>query len=99
MIENNINEQIIMNFSEIHTSKELHKYLKKELNFPDFYGMNWDAFWDAITGLVELPENLVIVGWDNLIKTIPEDAKNFKELMERSNRVRLCKCTIKYLDL
>ena len=36
--------KIILDVSEINTSKEFHKYLMKQLEFPSFYGMNWDAF-------------------------------------------------------
>ncbi|RAP53607.1 MAG: ribonuclease inhibitor [Methanosphaera sp. rholeuAM270] len=29
--------------------KERHDYLKKELNFPDYYGRNLDALYDCLT--------------------------------------------------
>jgi hypothetical protein len=45
-------KQVTLDVSTIQDSMELHSLLKKELELPDFYGMNWDAFWDAITGLV-----------------------------------------------
>ncbi|HHP1052938.1 barstar family protein [Bacillus cereus group sp. BfR-BA-01354] len=44
------------------TTKELHKLLKERLGFPDFYGENWDAFWDAISGLIELPTTVQFIG-------------------------------------
>ncbi|MFE9574497.1 barstar family protein [Streptomyces sp. NPDC006692] len=31
--------------------------LEREFDFPYFYGRNWDAFWDAVTGLVEIPDH------------------------------------------
>ena len=27
---------------------ELHQRIKKAFDFPDFYGENWDAFWDLL---------------------------------------------------
>lgn len=27
---------------------ELHLRIKKAFDFPDFYGQNWDAFWDLL---------------------------------------------------
>ena len=27
---------------------EIHQRIKKAFDFPDFYGENWDAFWDLI---------------------------------------------------
>lgn len=38
------------------TSKEvLHQTLKKQLDFPSFYGENADALWDCLTAWVTLP--------------------------------------------
>lgn len=68
-MDNNENVERIIDVTEIKTAKELQEKLKKELDFPEFYGMNWDAFWDTITGLVELPERLMIKGWDNIVIT------------------------------
>lgn len=90
-------KEIVLYVSEIKTPMELQKTLKNELGFPDFYGMNWDAFWDAITGLVELPEKLVIDGWKNLVEILPEDAKILKELLEDFNNKYPCgKCLVQY---
>lgn len=90
-------EEKVLNVSDINSPKAFQKYLKKELEFPDFYGMNWDAFWDAITGLVELPEKLIIVGWENLSIILPEEAKSFCDLLEQYNReYPMCKCEISY---
>lgn len=66
-------EVVHIDVSNITTSKQLHERLKQSLESPDFYGMNWNAFWDAITGLVEIPKKLIIVGWKNLVRNIPED--------------------------
>lgn len=90
-------EIIIIDVTEIRNSKELHVILKKELDFPTFYGMNWDAFWDTITGLVELPEKLVIKGWDNIVRALPTDAEIMKRLLDKFNEnYPICKCTVEY---
>ncbi len=78
-------EVIEIDISDVSTSKQLHAILKRELSLPDFYGMNWDAFWDAITGLVEMPEKLIINGWENAVKNIPEDAEIMKKLFKKLN--------------
>ncbi|WP_078662734.1 barstar family protein [Streptomyces bicolor] len=41
--------------TEVRDAGELQRLLQRELLLPDFYGRNWNAFWDAITGLVALP--------------------------------------------
>ena len=30
---------------------ELHKRIKDAFGFPEYYGENWDAFWDLIDGI------------------------------------------------
>lgn len=91
-------EIIIIDVTEVRTSKELHEILKKELDFPIFYGMNWDAFWDTITGLVELPEKLVIRGWDNLVKALPNDTEIMKRLLDKFNKdYPNWKCIVEYM--
>ena len=66
---------VIINVESITDITQLHILLKKELNFPEFYGMNWDAFWDAITGLVELPNVINFKGWKCLEYSLPEDSR------------------------
>lgn len=76
----------VLDFSNIDTEKELHKYLKEELNFPDYYGMNWDAFWDCITRSFDNPERLIIKGWSIFERKLPESAKTLKKLIEKCNK-------------
>ncbi|OAB33532.1 barstar family protein [Paenibacillus glacialis] len=78
-------EMVSLDVGNIQDSKEFHSLLKKELEFPDFYGMNWDAFWDAITGLVELPETLSFEGWDKLNIVLPEDSQILSSLLSKFN--------------
>ena len=35
-----------VDFSEVKYYAEIHEVLKRDLDFPDYYGCNWDAFWD-----------------------------------------------------
>ncbi|MFW9081958.1 barstar family protein [Pseudomonas sp. P2757] len=65
--------------SKVKNSEQLHTLLKDALEFPEWYGGNWDAFWDAITGLVEMPVQLKISGWETLSERLPRDA----QLMQR----------------
>jgi ribonuclease inhibitor len=53
---------IFIDGENIETEIALHKYLKQELNLPDYYGMNLHALWDCITGYIELPVKII---WNN----------------------------------
>lgn len=39
----------IVDFSKVEHYVEMHNAIKDGLCFPDYYGQNWDAFWDCLT--------------------------------------------------
>ncbi|MCD0485629.1 barstar family protein [Streptacidiphilus sp. ASG 303] len=65
---------LTIDVSSVTDERELHAVLAQTLHFPDFYGSNWDAFWDAITGLVEIPDHVRLTGWKHLSDRIPRGA-------------------------
>lgn len=65
--------------------EELHECLAKALRFPDWYGRNWDALWDAITGLVDMPEVLELRGWSAFAETMPKESNLLRELFGEMN--------------
>ncbi|QJI27464.1 ribonuclease inhibitor [Pseudomonas sp. ADAK18] len=70
-----------IDLSSVKDSGELHSTLSNALSFPDWYGYNWDAFWDAITGLVEMPIKLELVGWSVFSEHLPRDAKLMRQCL------------------
>ena len=44
---------------------EMHERFRQALDWPDFYGQNWDAFWDCLTGFMERPAFIRITGVDS----------------------------------
>lgn len=73
---------ITIDVSGVADERALHLLLKRELSFPDFYGMNWDAFWDAITGLVRIPDHLRFLGWDQLDDGVPRGATMLRQALD-----------------
>lgn len=71
---------------KVTNSVELHLILKKTLDFPNFYGKNWAAFWDAITGLVELPLKIIFENWDVFAQNLPENAEYLRKILMRFNQ-------------
>lgn len=78
-------EEIIIDLARVTNSFTIHEYFKKELGFPSFYGKNWDAFWDVITGLVVMPELLILFNWDEYSRRFQRDAGILLELSEKYN--------------
>lgn len=72
----NFKELYILDFSEIKHYIEIHSVIQKELDFPDYYGRNWDAFWDCLTDMVGRPVNIKIIGIENVEKKFGIDESN-----------------------
>lgn len=70
-----------IDLSTISEPGQLHSALGTALGFPDWYGQNWDAFWDAITGLVEMPVKLEFVGWAEFSQRLPRDAQLMQQCL------------------
>ncbi len=81
------NYSYILDFSNVKYYSEIHEIIKKELNFPDFYGRNWDAFWDCLTDMYGEEFNLEVIGLTKLHealgKEIEKDISKIKEILYR----------------
>jgi len=76
---------ICIDLTKIKSIEDFHKTVSLELSFPEFYGQNWDAFRDAITGLTEMPDTLILTGYDSFLPSFPKHAKILKEIVEEFN--------------
>ena len=56
---------------------ELHERIRVAFDFPEWYGANWDAFWDLLRSNCDADE-VVIIGID----TLPVSFENEKIKME-----------------
>ena len=74
---------VTIDLRDIHSPRQLHAALAAALVFPSFYGMNWDAFWDAVTGLVEMPQQLKLLGWQDFAARLPHDAAVLRRILTR----------------
>ena len=76
-------QTVNIDLSDVTSAAELHALLREKLGFPGWYGCNWDAFWDAITGLVDMPVNLRISGWQRFSSRLPKDARLLQKCLEQ----------------
>ncbi|MBC1484517.1 barnase inhibitor [Listeria sp. FSL L7-1509] len=88
-------EVVKINLANVTNKNELQVLLKNSLDFPEFYGENWDAFWDTITGLVELPEEIIFEQWSVFSELLPEEAIKLTKTLEAFNtEYPMLKCKI-----
>ncbi len=74
---------VTIDVASVASEDELHRLLQREFDFPDFYGRNWAAFWDAVSGLVLIPDYVRFVGWKPLAERVPAGAMMLTECLDR----------------
>ena len=74
----------------IENENQLHELMANCFGFPDFYGKNWDAFWDCLCdpGLrnSDLPQVIEFVGSSHLKSILPESFESLKGCFDGLSR-------------
>ena len=84
----------IIDFSNMKTHWEIHKIIKEGLDFPDYYGCNWDAFWDCLTDMAGEKIHIQIVGIDVLRSGYGDTADKMLEILQEFRHY----CNDKFID-
>jgi RNAse (barnase) inhibitor barstar len=66
----------------ITTKAALHELFKTQLSFPEWYGPSWDAFFDCIIAIVELPEQLTLTNWAEFAQACPKDMGILRQVIQ-----------------
>ncbi|MFI6415679.1 barstar family protein [Streptomyces sp. NPDC050585] len=74
---------VTIDVASVASEDELHRLLQREFGFPDFYGRTRAAFWDAVSGLVLIPEHVRFVGWKLLAERVPDGAMMLADCLDR----------------
>jgi len=72
---------MVIDLAGCKTKEAIHEVFRQKLEFPEFYGANWDAYWDAITGLVEMPDEVELVHWHDFAQACPRDMQILREII------------------
>lgn len=70
-----------LDFTNVTHYLEIHFIIRNELDFPDYYGGNWDAFWDCLTDMYGRPVHIEIIGMEVLEQKFEDDARILKETL------------------
>ena len=82
-------EKYTLDFTDVKGYYDLHAIIKTELDFPDYYGANWDAFWDCITDMIASPDdlNIEVIGLDKIYSKYKEDVDILIDILKRLKHV------------
>lgn len=71
-----------IDFSNVEHYLEMHKTIQAALDFPEYYGCNWDAFWDCLTDLLGRPIHIEIIGLEVIERKFPSASQKLVEILK-----------------
>ncbi|HHE1265358.1 TPA: barstar family protein [Vibrio parahaemolyticus] len=69
----------------IENENQLHELMANYFGFPDYYGKNWDAFWDCLCDS-DLSKVIEFVGSSHLKSALPESFESLKSCFDDLSR-------------
>ena len=77
---------VTIDFTGITSEAEVHELFAKALSFPEFYGRNWDAFWDVLVGFGCFPPQLILQNTKHLSQAVPRAFERLRSLLDECSR-------------
>ena len=77
----NQQHKYIIDFKNVKDRYDMFEIISTVMEFPDYFGNNWDAFWDCITDMANLEIKIDVLNFDVLKKVSEKDSAIFIELM------------------
>ena len=74
-------ETYTIDFTNVQSYLEMHFAIRNALDFPDYYGCNWDAFWDCLTNMIGRPIHIEILGLDVIERKFDDTAKTMIDML------------------
>ena len=64
-----------VDFRNVEYYIEIHEVLKRDLEFPDYYGGNLDALWDCLTDMLGRPYRVELYGMEHVRELFDDTAQ------------------------
>jgi ribonuclease inhibitor len=79
-------DNLLIDGNKFDNEGEIHQYLKEKLEFPNYYGMNFSALWDCLTGWVEYPLTITWINYDVTLEKMGHIAELFLSIFRSAER-------------
>ena len=76
-------KKYVVDFTNVKYYLEMHAVIEKSLEFPDYYGCNWSAFWDCLTDMYGDLIQIEIIGLDSLESKFTGVSEKMIEILKR----------------
>ncbi|SDY09582.1 barstar family protein [Hymenobacter psychrophilus] len=72
----------MLDLTGITTKAALYQLFKEQLGFEGWYGPSWDAFWDSVVAIVEMPPVLTLTNWEEFARRCSHDMQILRQVMQ-----------------
>ena len=74
----------IVDFTNVKYYLEMHAVIEKSLEFPDYYGCNWDAFWDCLNDMYGDSIHIEILGIEVIERKFGDAAEKMIGILKKA---------------
>ncbi len=87
--DDNYKEHYVVDFTNVKNYFDMHFIIRDSLDFPDYYGCNWDAFWDCLTDMLTLDGkiHIEIIGLDVIKEKFDDSADKIVKILKKFKKV------------
>ena len=76
--------EYIIDFTNVNYYLEMHAVIMYSLDFPDYYGCNWDAFWDCLNDMYGDPTYIKIIGIEVIERKFDDEAEQIIGILQEA---------------
>ena len=72
-----------VDFTNVETYWDMHFVIRDSLDFPDYYGCNWSAFWDCLSDMYGDIIHIEILGFDVIERKFGDAVNKMMDIFKR----------------
>jgi len=82
--DDNYKEHYVVDFTNVKNYLDMHFIIRDSLDFPDYYGCNWSAFWDCLTDMITIDGKLhiEIIGLEVIKEKFEDSADKIVKILK-----------------
>ena len=81
-------DKYTIDFTKVEYYLEMHFSIRDALDWPDYYGCNWDAFWDCLTDMVGRKIHIEILGLDIIERKFGKEVQTMIDILKEFKHYR-----------
>ena len=77
-------KKYVVDFTNVKYYLEMHAVIEKSLDFPDYYGCNWSAFWDCLNDMYGDIIHIEIIGIEVIERKFGDAAEKMIGILKKA---------------